>query len=109
MNTTVKITLGIIGCAVYASINVCVGIVADKLSVVETKSFSVTATIDAHDYRPPYTTYTLHYTVDFEGETYKDNQENVGAGYYNRHKDGDKVAAVFERQWRADGSGTNDT
>lgn len=51
-------------------------------------------------------TYTLHYTVDFEGETYKDNQENVGAGYYNRHKDGDKVAAVFEKQWRADWSET---
>lgn len=47
MNKKVKITLGVIGCAVYASIDVCVGIIADKHSVVETKSFSVIATIDA--------------------------------------------------------------
>jgi hypothetical protein len=86
----------------------------------------VEAAIDSHDYRPPYTTYTtyhnksgihrvphhhppryyLYYTVDFEGGTYKDNQEDVGAEYYNRHKDGEKVAAVFEKQWRADGSET---
>lgn len=126
MNTTVKITLGVIGCAIAAGLAVCVGIYAYKHRVVETKSFSVTATIDAHDYRSPYTTYTtshnkygthriphhhparyyLHYTVDFEGVAYTDNQENVGAEYYNRHKDGDKVAAVFEKQWRADGSET---
>lgn len=36
MNTIVKIALGVIGCAVYASIDVCAGIVADKHSVVET-------------------------------------------------------------------------
>lgn len=107
MNKKVEIALQVIG-----------------IAVVESKCFPATATIDAHDYRPPYTTYTtyhdksgthrvphhhparyyLHYTVEFEGGTYTDNQENVGAEYYNRHKDG--VAAVFEKQWRADGSET---
>lgn len=126
MNKKVKITLGVIGCAIAAGLAVCVGIYAYKHRVVEVKCFPAIATIDAHDYRPPYTTYTthhnkgvvirtphhhpakyyLHYTVDFEGGIYADNQENVEAAYFHRHKDGDKVDAVFEKQWRADGSET---
>ena len=126
MDNKIKIALNIIGIAAISCLVTIVAVCAYKHRVVETKSFSVTATIDTHDYRPPYTTYTtyhdnsgthriphhhparyyLHYTVDFEGGIYTDNQENVGAEYYNRHKDGDKVAAVFEKQWRADGSET---
>ena len=103
-----------------------IGVYAYKHRVIESKCFPATATINAHDYRPPYTTYTtyhnksgthrvphyhpakyyLHYTVSFEGGVYNGNKENVGAEYFNLHKDGDEVNAVFERQWRADGSET---
>lgn len=126
MNKKVEIALKVIGCAAAAGLAVCVGIYAYKHRVVESKCFPAIATIDAHDYRPPYTTYTtyhdksgihrtphfhpakyyLFYTVDFEGEIYKGNCENVEAAYFHRHKDGDKVDAVFEKQWRADGSET---
>lgn len=126
MDDKFRIAIKIAGFAVVSGLVLLVAVCAYKHRVVETKSFSVTATIDTHDYRPPYTTYTtyhnnsgihrvphfhparyyLHYTVDFEGEAYTDNQENVGVEYYNQHKDGDKVDAVFEKQWRADGSET---
>lgn len=126
MNKKIEIALKVIGIAAAAGLAVCVGVYAYKHRVVEVKCFPAIATIDSHDYRPPYTTYTtyhnksgihrvphnhparyyLHYTVDFEGGIYADNQENVGMAYFHRYKDGDKVDAVFEKQWRADGSET---
>ena len=122
MNKKVKITLGVIGCAIAASLAVCVGIYAYNHRVVEVKRFPAIATIDAHDYIPPYTThyksgsvivshthlaqYHLYYTVEFDGITYKSNCEIVSVDYFNTHKDGDRVNAVFEKQWRADGSET---
>ena len=127
MNNKAEIVYKVCGCVIAAVTAVLVGVYAYKHRVVETKCFPVTATIDSHDYRPPYTTYTtyhnksgthrvphhhparyyLHYTVDFEGGIYSDNRENVGTAYFNSHKDGDKVDAVFEKQWRADGSETH--
>lgn len=103
-----------------------IGVYAYKHRVIESKRFHATATITAHEYIPPHTTYTtyhdksgthrmphyhharyyLYYTVSFEGGTYNGNKEDVGAEYFNLHKDGDEVNAVFERQWRADGSET---
>lgn len=103
-----------------------IGIYAYKHRVVESKCFPATATITAHEYIPPHTTYTdyhdesgwhkephyhpasyyLYYTVSFDGGVYNGNKEDVGAEYFNLHKDGDEVNAVFERQWRADGSET---
>lgn len=103
-----------------------IGVYAYKHRVIESKRFAVTATINAHDYRPPYTTYTtyydrhgkhrlpltmpqryyIYYTVDFDGELYSENFEEVDAKYFNLHKDGDEVNAVFKRQRRADGSET---
>ena len=126
MNKKVEIALKVIGIAACAVLAVFAEIYAYKHRVVEAKCFPAIATIDAHDYRPPYTTYTtyhdksgthrvphnhparyyLHYTVDFEGGIYADNQENVGMAYFHMYKDGDKVDAVFEKQWRADGSET---
>ena len=103
-----------------------IGIYVYKHRVIESKRFTVTATINAHDYRPPYTTYTtyydkhgkhvlpfrhpqhyyIYYAVYFDGESYSGNREEVDAEYFSLHKDGDEVNAVFERQWRADGSET---
>lgn len=103
-----------------------IGVLLYKHRIVETKCFNVEATIDAHDYRAPYTTYTtyhnksglhhvpnyhparyyLYYTINFEGSVYKGNHEEVGVEYFSLHKDGEKVNAVYEKQWRADGSET---
>lgn len=103
-----------------------IGVYAYKHRVIESKCFPATATITAHEYIPPHKTYTtyhnksglhrvphyhparyyLYYTVLFEGSTYNGNEEDVGAEYFNLHKDGENVNAVFERQWRADGSET---
>lgn len=126
MKDKLKIALYVFLTVLAIAAIISIGVYAYKHRVIESKCFTVTATINAHDYRPPYTTYTayhsksglhrvphyhpakyyLYYTVSFDGGMYNGNKEDVGAEYFNLHKDGDEVNAVFERQWRADGSET---
>lgn len=61
MNKKVEIALKVIGSVAVAGLVVCVGIYAYKHRVVEAKCFPAIATIDAHDYRPPYMTYTTYH------------------------------------------------
>jgi len=126
MKDKLKIALYVFLTVLAVAAIISIGVYADKHRVIESKRFAVPATINAHDYRPPYTTYTtyydrhgkhilpirmpqryyIYYTVDFDGELYSENVEEVDAKYFNLHKDGENVNAVFERQWRADGSET---
>lgn len=126
MKDKLKIALYVFLTVLAVAAIISIGVYAYKHRVIESKRFTVTATINARDYRPPYTTYTtyydkhgkhvlpfrhpqhyyIYYTVDFDGELYSENVEEVDAKYFNVHKDGDEVNAVFERQWRADGSET---
>lgn len=126
MKDKLKIALYVFLIVLAIAAIISIGVYAYKHRVIESKRFTVTATINARDYRPPYTTYTtyydkhgkhvlpfrhpqhyyIYYTVDFDGELYSENVEEVDAKYFNVHKDGDEVNAIFERQWRADGSET---
>lgn len=126
MKDKLKIALYVFLTVLAVAAIISIGVYAYKHRVIESKCFPATATITAHEYIPPHTTYTtyhnksgthivphhhparyyLYYTVLFEGSTYNGNEEDVGAEYFNLHKDGDEVKAVFERQWRADGSET---
>lgn len=118
MKDKLKIALYVFLTVLAVAAIISIGVYAYKHRVIESKCFHATATITAHEYIPPHTTYYTHgsghhparhylyYTVSFEGGTYNGNKEDVGAEYFNVHKDGDEVNAVFERQWRADGSET---
>lgn len=118
MKDKLKIALHVFLSVLAVAAILSIGIYAYKHRVIESKCFPATATITAHEYIPPHTTYYIHsfvhhparyylyYTVSFEGGVYNGNKEDVGAEYFNLHKDGENVNAVFERQWRADGSET---
>lgn len=126
MKSKMKVVAYVAAVVVAVGLAITIGVILYNHRVVESKCFPATATITAHEYIPPHTTYTtyhvksgshrlphhhparyyLYYTVSFEGSTYNGNKEDVGAEYFNLHKDGDEVNAVFERQWRADGSET---
>lgn len=126
MKSKMKTIAYVVSGFIAVGLGVTIGVLLYKHRVVESKCLTVEATIDAHDYRPPYTTYTtyydrhgkhilpirmpqryyIYYTVDFDGELYSENVEEVDVKYFNLHKDGENVNAVFERQWRADGSET---
>lgn len=126
MKSKLKVVAHVAFAVVAVGLAITIGAILYNHRVVESKCFPATATITAHEYIPPHTTYTtyhnksgmhrvpnyhpasyyLYYTVSFEGGTYNGNKEDVGAEYFNLHKDGDEVNAVFERQWRADGSET---
>lgn len=126
MKDKLKIALYVFLIVLAIAAIISIGVYAYKHRVIESKCFPANATITAHEYIPPHTEYTsyhdesgwheksdyypasyyLYYTVSFEGGTYNGNKEDVGAEYFNVYKDGDEVNAVFERQWRADGSET---
>jgi hypothetical protein len=126
MKSKLKVVAYAVSAVVAVGLVTTIGVILYNHRVVESKCFPATATITAHEYIPPHTTYTtyhnksglhrvphyhparyyLYYTVSFEGCAYNGNKEDVGAEYFNLHKDGDEVNAVFKRQWRADGSET---
>lgn len=126
MKSKLKVVAYAVSAVVAVGLVTTIGVILYNHRVVESKCFLATATITAHEYISPHTTYTtyrdksglhrvphyhparyyLYYTVLFEGDVYNGNQEDVGAEYFNLHKDGDEVNAVFKRQWRADGSET---
>ena len=126
MKSKLEVAARVAFVAVAVVLGITIGVILYNHRIVESKRFPAVAKITAHEYIPPHTTYTtyhnksglhrvpnyhparyyLYYTVSFEGGAYNGNKEDVGAEYFNLHKDGDEVNAVFERQWRADGSET---
>lgn len=115
--------------AIGIAICVFFGVYAYKHRVVERKQYSCIAVIDDKEYHEAYTTksvivdsdgrrhyhkhyhpaeYYIYYTVKFEGGTYGGNKEEVKETYYKGHQAGEEINAVFEKQWRADGSETYD-
>ena len=126
MKSKLEVVAHVAFVVVAVGLAITIGVIFYNHRIVESKRFPATATITAHEYILPHTTYTtyhnksglhkvphyhparyyLYYTVSFEGGAYNGNKEDVGAEYFNLHKDGENVNAVFERQWRADGSET---
>lgn len=126
MKSKLEVVAYVAAVVVAAGLTITIGVVLYNHRIVESKRSPATATITAHEYIPPHTTYTtyhnksglhkvphhhsaryyLYYTVSFDGGVYNGNKEDVSAEYFNLHKDGENVNAVFERQWRADGSET---
>lgn len=118
MKSKIEVVAHVAAVVVGVGLAITIGVILYNHRVVESKCFPATATITAREYIPPHTTYYphsfvhrparyyLYYTVSFKGVVYNGNKEDVGAEYFNLHKDGESVKAVFERQWRADGSET---
>lgn len=111
--------IGIASCVFF-------GVYAYKHRVIERKQYFCIAVIDDKKYEASYATtyynvstktvrtiyhpaeYYIYYTVKFEDRTYGGNKEEVKETYYKGHQAGEEVNAVFEKQWRADGSETYD-
>lgn len=125
MNKFIKIGIiigtSLLSIALYAAL--CISLYNHR--IIDSKENDVVAIITEHEYQAQYTTrvirsagkftyfsninhpaqYKLKYTVNFNNNQYYET-ESVSKEYYNNHKDGQKIEAIFLQEFRADGTET---
>ena len=108
MNKFIKIGIiigtSLLSIALYAAL--CISLYNHR--IIDSKENDVVAIITEHEYQAQYTTRVIRSAGKF---TYFSNNhyyetESVSKEYYNNHKDGQKIEAIFLQEFRADGTET---